>query len=394
MSKVSRCALALLGPLTLIVGLAVINNPIHVSASPQKKEKGKGSKKEKKSKDESTDSAQAEVAEPVENSGDSSASAASTSASAAATQKKGKDSKKDKKSKGESAAPTQSGVPAIWEDRGDISRLNLTLGIGSEAGKPKPPFQFDKEDVTGTNPKIKIIDANGVKWNLKFDEEVHSEVAASRLAWACGYMVEESYFIQSGKVNGVTGLGRAKKFVNSDGSFANAMAEKRPENIARRAVNWDWNSNPFVGTKELSGLAILNCLLSNWDAKPTNNNVLGMYDSGGKVRDWYLVADWGGTFGKTGGFMSHSKWDLADYSKQRFIEGSRGSEIAFHYSGKMSAMRSVPRDHAQWFLGVIGKLSDNQIRDAFRAAGATQAETDGFASQIRKRINELQAATR
>jgi len=353
MSKVSRCALAFLGPFTLIVGFAVISDSIHapagasVCASPQKKGK-----------------------------------------------EKGKESKTEKKSKRESAAPTKAGVPALWEDRGDISKLNLIMGIGSEAGKPKPPFQFDKEDVTGTNPKIKIIDANGVKWNFKFDEEVHAEVAASRIAWACGYMVEESYFIPSGKVIGVSGLGRARKFVGSDGAFTNAMAEKRPENIARRAINWEWSSNPFVGTKELSGLAILNCLLSNWDAKNTNNNVLGMYDNNGKVKDWYLVADWGGTFGKTGGFLSHSKWDLADYSKQRFIEGSKGGAVNFHYSGKMSAMHSVPRDHAQWFLGVIGKLSDNQIRDAFRAAGATQAETDGFATQIRKRINELQAAAR
>ena len=353
MSKVSRCALALLGTFTLIAGFAILNDSIPasagagVSASPQKKGKGKGN-----------------------------------------------ESNKDKKSKGESAAPTKAGVPAIWEDRGDVSKLNLVLGIGSEAGKPKPPFQFDKEDVTGTNPKIKIVDANGVKWNLKFDEEVHSEVAASRIAWACGYMVEESYFIPSGKVSGVTGLGRARKFVGSDGSFTNAMAEKRPENIARRGVNWDWSSNPFAGTKELSGLAILNCLLSNWDAKTTNNNVLGMHDGKGGVKDWYLVADWGGTFGKTGGFLSHSKWDLADYSKQRFIEGSKGSAINFHYSGKMSALHSVPRDHAQWFLGLIGKLSDNQLRDAFRAAGATRDETEGFTAQIRKRVNELQAAAR
>jgi hypothetical protein len=353
MFKVSRCALALLGTFTLIAGFAVINDSIPasacagVSASPQKKGKGKGN-----------------------------------------------ESNKEKKSKGEPAAPTKAGVPALWEDRGDVSKLNLVLGIGSEAGKPKPPFQFDKEDVTGTNPKIKIIDANGVKWNLKFDEEVHAEVASSRIAWACGYMVEESYFIPSGKVSGVTGLGRARKFVGSDGSFTNAMAEKRPENIARRGVNWDWSSNPFVGTKELSGLAILNYLLSNWDAKTTNNNVLGMHDGKGGVKEWYLVADWGGTFGKTGGFLSHSKWDLADYSKQRFIEGSKGSAINFHYSGKMSALRSVPQDHARWFVGVIGKLSDNQLRDAFRAAGATQDETAGFSTQIRKRINELQAAAR
>lgn len=349
MSKVSRCALALLGSFGLVAGFAVVNDYIPASAE------------------------------------------ASVSVS---PQKKGKGSKKEKKSKAESAAPTQAGVPALWEDRGDVSSLNLITGIGSEEGKPKPPFQFDKEDTSGTNPKIKIIDANGVKWNLKFDEEVHAEIAASRLAWACGYMVEESYFVTSGKVDGVKGLGRAAKFVSSDGSFANAMAEKRPDNVARRGVNWDWSSNPFAGTKELSGLAILNCLLSNWDAKTTNNNVLGMYDGEGGVKDWYLVADWGGTFGKTGGFLSHSKWDLADYSKQRFIDGTKSGSISFHYSGKMSSLRSIPVDHAQWFLGIVGKLSDNQIKDAFRAAGATQSETEGFSAQIRKRINELQAAAR
>jgi hypothetical protein len=60
----------------------------------------------------------------------------------------------------------------------------------------------------------------------------------------------------------------------------------------------------------------------------------------------------------------------------------------------MSALRSVPQNHARWFVGVIGKLSDKQLRDAFRAAGATQAETEGFSAQIRKRVNELQAAAR
>lgn len=304
-----------------------------------------------------------------------------------------KEKKKSKKAKAPSTAPTEAGTPAIWEDRGNISELNLILGIGSEDQMPKPPFQFDKEDLTGTNPKIKVIDANGMKWNMKFDEEVHAEVASSRLVWACGYMVEESYYLPSGKVEGVSGLTRAKKFVGSDGSFTNAMFEKRPDNIARRRINWTWDSNPFVGTKELSGLAILNCLLSNWDAKSTNNNVLGMFEEDGKtVKDWYLVADWGGTFGKTGGFMSHTKWDLADYTKQAFIDGVRGNAVQFHYSGKMgSSLKTIPLDHVKWFTGIVGQLSDNQIRDAFKASGATSAEIDGFSAHIRKRINELKA---
>ncbi len=301
--------------------------------------------------------------------------------------------KKDKKSKKSTSAPVEQGTPTLWQDRGDVSKLNLYWGIGSEEKMPKAPFQFDKEDMTGTNPKIKVIDANGVKWNMKFDEEVHAEVASSRLVWAMGYMVEESYFLASGKVNGVTGLSRAKKFIGADGAFTNAMFEKRPEDVARRGVNWDWDKNPFVGSKELAGLAMTCFLLSNWDAKVTNNNVLGMFDESGGVKEWYIVADWGGTFGKTGGFMSHTKWDAADYAKQQFIESASGGSVRFHYSGKMgSSLKSIPKDQVAWFAGIVGKLSDAQIRDAFKAAGATQADTDAFTAQIRKRINELKAA--
>jgi hypothetical protein len=305
-----------------------------------------------------------------------------------------KDKKKDKKSKRNSAAPSQPGTPAIWYGHEDISKLNLYHGIGSQEEMPKPPFQFDKEDITGTNPKIKVIDANGIKWNIKFDEEVHAEVAASRIVWACGYMVEESYFIPSGTVNGVSGLGRAKKFVGSDGLFTSGMFEKRPDDIARRGINWDWDSNPFRGSKELSGLAILNALLNNWDAKTTNNNVLGMFDDDGTtVKDWYLVADWGGSFGKMGGFTSHSKWDLNEYNKQAFLDGTSGGHLKLHYSGKMgSSLKSIPMEHARWFAGIIGQLSDDQLRDAFRAAGATPNEVEGFSRRLRQKINELKSA--
>jgi hypothetical protein len=303
---------------------------------------------------------------------------------------------KDKKSKSKvpANAPAESGTAMLWSDRGDIASLDLTYGIGSPEGAPKPPFTFEKEDTSGTNPKIKIVDANGMKWNMKFDEEVHAEVACSRIVWACGYMVEESYFVPSGKVEGVGSLGRAKKFVGQGGTFANAMFEKRPDTIARRGINWDWDSNPFRGTKELSGLALVAVLLNNWDAKTMNNNVLGMFAEDGRtVHDWYIVADWGGTLGKMGGFMSHSKWDLDAFNKQPFIDGVSGGSLNLNYSGKGGRiLKSVPLEHARWFAGVVGQLTDDQIRAAFKAAGASDADTQGFTSRIRAKINELKAA--
>jgi hypothetical protein len=307
---------------------------------------------------------------------------------------KDKKHNKDKSAKAPTAAPVKIGKPALWVDRGDISKLDLYLGIGSEEGMPKPPFRFKEEDKTGTNPKIKVIDANGVKWNIKFDEEVHAEVACSRIVWACGYMVEESYFVPSGQVSGVTKLGRARKFVKTNGSFTNGMFEKRPDNIARRRTPWSWRSNPFSGKKEMSGLIMLNVIVNNWDSKEENNTVLGMYDKDGDVKEWYTVADWGGSLGKTGSVFSHSKWNLDSFAKQPFLDGVSGNTVKLHYSGKMSGSASVPLDHAHWFAGILGQLTDDQLRQAFKAAGATPAEIEGFTVQMRRKINELKGATK
>lgn len=306
---------------------------------------------------------------------------------------------KDKKSKnasGPSSAPTTTGKPIMWMDRGNIAGLDLIHGIGSAETMPKAPFTFVKEDVSGTNPKIRITDANGMTWNMKFDEEVHAEIAGSRFAWACGYMVEESHYVASGTVQGVSGLGRAKKFVGSDGSFTAAMFERRPEDIARRKTPWSWDSNPFVGTRELSGLAILAVMMNNWDAKVDNNNVLGMWNEDkSAVNEWYIVADWGGTFGKMGGVFSHSKWDIDAFNKQGFIKGVSGGRLQLEYSGKGgSILKSVPVEHARWFAGIIGQLTDAQLADAFRAAGATSSEVSGFSARMRSKINELKAAVR
>jgi hypothetical protein len=172
------------------------------------------------------------------------------------------------------------------------------------------------------------------------------------------------------------------------------MFEKRPDNIARRRTPWSWRSNPFSGKKEMSGLIMLNVLVNNWDSKEENNTVLGMYDKDGDVKEWYTVADWGGSLGKTGSVFSHTKWDVDKFAKQSFLDGVSGNTVKLHYSGKMSASASVPLDHAHWFAGIIGQLTDDQLRQAFKAAGATPAEIEGFTVQLRRKINELKGATK
>ena len=41
---------------------------------------------------------------------------------------------------------------------------------------------------------------------------------------------------------------------------------------------------------------------------------------------------------------------------------------------------------------MASRLTDDQLRAAFRAAGADQTETSGFVTRLRQKINELKAA--
>jgi hypothetical protein len=52
--------------------------------------------------------------------------------------------------------------------------------------------------------------------------------------------------------------------------------------------------------------------------------------------------------------------------------------------------RNVPREHVRWMADELAKLSSEQIRDAFRAAGYTPQDVDGFARVVERRIAALQ----
>ena len=88
--------------------------------------------------------------------------------------------------------------PRIWEDRGPIEQLDLFWGDGSPERVPVGPFTYVSEDLGGTNPKAFVRDVNQVLWGVKWDEEAQSEVAASRLAWAMGLRVDETYYVKTG----------------------------------------------------------------------------------------------------------------------------------------------------------------------------------------------------
>lgn len=289
--------------------------------------------------------------------------------------------------------------PTIWRDPGDVESLDFTYGPGGVENSPQPPFTFIEEDTDGSNAKIKVKDAAGRHWSVKWGSEVNAEVFAARIAWAAGYYVEPSYFVARGSIEGVTKVDRARKYIKSDGSFTDARFELKEEGFKRLKdkKSWRWNGSPFMGRKELSGLKIVMMLTSNWDSKDerdedrgSNTSIFINEDTG---EERYVITDWGGTMGKWGNYFTREKWDCKGYAgqNQEFITSAWKGKMEFGYKGQRTDdIRSGVRiTDLQWLVRYIGRITDSQLKDGLRASGATEEEIACFTRAIRERLDQM-----
>ena len=240
-----------------------------------------------------------------------------------------------------------------------------------------------------------VTDRRGGSWDVKFGSEVHAEIAANRILWLLGYLGEEMYFVRKGTIHGADRLERAGEHVRTGGAFVNARF--RREDRARTDARWSFDDNPFLGSRELSGLVIAMNLLNNWDIREgRNNRVLDVRSAGGSRQRWFIVSDLGATFGRMGGPLGRrSKWNLKDYVAEDFIEGVADGYVTLDYEGfGKGDLGRIPLDHARWFVNVASRIRVEQLRRAFEAAGATAEEVDGYSTRLLEKLSELQAAVR
>ena len=311
-----------------------------------------------------------------------------------------------------SKEPQPVGAPILWRDPGNISQRNLTYGPGSSELAPAAPFTFVKEEITGESPKFDVTDANGVTWVVKVGIEAQPETVATRLVWSVGYFVDEAYYIDRAEIKNLPKLSRGQEFIEKGTIVRGARFEPKRKSI-KRGDNWDWEVNPFLKSRELDGLKVLMVLLANYDTRVANNKVLSTKNpETGELEARYVAADIGATFGKVGGLGGkRSKNSLEDYRASKFILGVENGFVKFDYSTKPHGfgmfagvfkpsyqssqaqkervMKNITVENARWIGSLLSQLSDEQIRDAFRAANYDQKTMDGFVAVIRDRINQL-----
>jgi hypothetical protein len=291
----------------------------------------------------------------------------------------------------------------IWREPSEADLADLRFGPGGQPGVPAPPFLFVEEHAAGTQPCVAVRDARGRLWRVKWGYEAKPESFAVRFAWACGYFAETTHYVASGTIEGVTSLTRARNCIAADGAFTEARFELEDRSVRMLfdEHSWAWNDNPFVGTPQLSGLKIVNMLLSNWDTKDRRDVSRGSNTAifEHKVSRWghearYLITDWGGAMGKWGSnVVSRGRWDPDGFEAQTpgFVTGVRDGYVNFGYQGQRTAeiARGITITDVDWFHGYARRLTVPALRDGLLACGATDDEAARFAAAIVERIRQL-----
>ncbi len=291
----------------------------------------------------------------------------------------------------------------IWREPQPGDAADLRFGPGGEARAPAPPFEFLEEPLAGSQPCVAVRDARGRRWRVKWGHEAKPESFAVRLAHACGYFAEVTHYVREGAIVRASGLTRARACLDDAGRFTEARfeLEDRAVRMLFGEHSWSWDDNPFVGTPQLSGLKMVEMLLTNWDTKDRRDVSRGSNTAifEHRVSRWarearYLITDWGGAMGRWGSnLVSRGRWDVDGFEAQtpQFVTGVRDGWVNFGYQGQRTAeiARNISVDHVAWFYQYASRLTVPALQDGLRACGATEDEAVRFARAIDQRIRQL-----
>jgi hypothetical protein len=279
-----------------------------------------------------------------------------------------------------SATPTAAQLAELW--RQPESARDLFYGVGGKRLAPDPAAKYTVIEIKrgGFSRGYTVTDPDGDEWSAKFPPEASTEVVASRLHWGIGYHQPPIYYLAEW---------HAEKSTSPNPQLPARFREKNPDLHGLDAKGgWSFYRNPFVGTRQLAGLLVLQVMLGNSDLKDDNNAVYTLETEAEGARRWYMVRDLGHTFGRTG-VIDAPRGDAEVFETTPFIRGVENGKVRFHYQGRHKALFDTitPAD-VRWVCQQLRRLTDEQWQDAFRAGGYGQPVADRFIRRMEQKIDE------
>lgn len=273
------------------------------------------------------------------------------------------------------AATGQSTESIVWRPLPSIETADLLNGPVGKSGAPTPNLRmfWEGDGAQSVHSGMLISDELGRTWAVSQGSDYRAEVAASRLLWAAGFFVDQNYYLDRATIEGLKGKTEqvlSARFQRQDDGYSDYG-------------QWFWNGTPDRFSKEMQGLETLLALLGihKFDEVTTYTAKSG-YNS---PRE-YRVTHINNCLGKVG--LLSSTANATDYAGQRFIKAPQNGFIVFeHDYGPL--MQSIPTGSGRWIGEVLAKLTDNQIGDAFRAAGFNDSDVALYVKGVSLRIQAL-----
>lgn len=290
-----------------------------------------------------------------------------------------------------SLPPQRAQIGELWQSPTDLNARDLFYGPWGEKHAPDPSdtYRFVARKHQGTNPGLTVIDTRGRVWHVKqapdSDQGAEGpvEVVLSRVLSAVGYHQPPVYFLPSFRMTDPSGT-----HVEAGGRFR--LADKSLKDRG----GWSWQQNPFVGTPPYQGLLAILMIFNSSDLKNDNNTVYELKNPDDGLERWYVVRDLGTALGETGR-LAPARGDVDLFARTRFIANVHGAFVNFAYHGwHQELVRDrIRRVDAAWASDLLGRLSDNQWTDAFRAGGYDPAIAARFIRALQDRIAEGRRVT-
>jgi len=221
--------------------------------------------------------------------------------------------------------PTPAQLAELWiqPDRG----RDLFNGVGGARLAPDVSATYTVVDMkrTGFSRGYTLKGPDDAEWSAKFPPEAGPEVTASRILWGIGYHQPPIYYVA--KWN-------AAEAPSPNPQLPARFRAKSP-NLHGLEGNdsWSYYRNPFVGTREMNGLLVIQAMLGNSDLKDEQNVLYELKEAFDGAKRWYVARDLGQSFGRTG-VIDAPRGDPAVFEQTPFILGVTNGKVRFDYRGR------------------------------------------------------------
>lgn len=279
---------------------------------------------------------------------------------------------------------------SLWVEPTDLAERDLFYGPWGKEHAPDPQgvYQLVERKHAGVNLGLTVKGADGREWSVKqpfpggLDPEGPVEVALSRLLSGIGYHQPPIYFLPAFTLKDDFG-----KRIETGGRF------RLKDPAMKETGDWKWEDNPFIGSKPYQGLIVLLMMFNSTDLKGSNNSIY-QRRNGDLVEQWYMSRDLGAALGDLNP-IAPRKSHPESFEKTPYILGVSNGHVQFAYSGwykNLVKERITPAD-VMWASELLGRLSEKQFADAFRAGGYEPAVANRFIAKLREKIDQGKAVS-